>query len=97
MGAEQRRFQAITNAGNRPTFGEDSYAIESHLLDFDPAVSPPLELLPETPVAVSFLQRLRGEQRFPSPEALRQQIGLDIRRARRCHALAGRLGQPGRW
>ena len=96
-GAKARRFQAITNAGNRPTFGEDSYAIESHLLDFDPAISDPLELLPETPVAVSFLQRLRGEQQFPSPETLRQQIGLDIARARRYHALAGRLGQPDRW
>ncbi len=92
-----RRFQSITNAGNRPTFGEDSYAIESHLLDFDPAAAEPLDLEPETPVAVSFLARLRPEQRFPSPEALRRQIGLDLARARRYHALAAKLGQPGRW
>ncbi len=81
-----RVFQAITNAGNRPTFGEDSYAIESHLLDFEP-----VELTETTPVELTFLHRLRGEQRFASPEALKAQIGLDIGRARRYHALAARL------
>ncbi len=92
-----RLFQAITNAGNRPTFGEDSYAIESHLLDFDPAVSEPLEIAEDTPVTVAFLKYLRGEQRFPSPDALRWQIGRDIAAARRFHTLAARLGQPERW
>ncbi len=81
-----RRFQGITNAGNRPTFGADSYAIESHLLDFEP-----MELDENTPVRVEFLHRLRGEQRFPSPEALKVQIGLDVARARRYHRRAARL------
>lgn len=82
-----RVFQAITNAGNRPTFGEDSYAIESHLLDYDPKANP-LDLTDSTPLELCFLHRLRPEQRFPSSEALRQQIGLDIARAHRYHALA---------
>ncbi len=82
----ERTFEAITNAGNRPTFGEDSYAIESHLLDFEPVESDE-----STPLELSFLHRLRGEQRFASPEALKQQIGLDIARARRYHALARSL------
>ena len=81
-----RTFEAITNAGNRPTFGENSYAIESHLFDFEP-----VELDGSTPLELSFLHRLRGEQRFASPEALKQQIGVDIARARRYHALARRL------
>ena len=58
-------FDAVTNAGNRPTFGEDSYAVESYLLDFDPATAP--EITPETPLELSFLARIRGEQRFPRP------------------------------
>ncbi len=74
-------FNAVTNAGNRPTFGEDSYAIESYLLDYD-AANPP-ELTPETPLELTFLQRLRGEQRFPSPEALKAQIFRDVARAQR--------------
>ncbi len=85
-----RVFQAITNAGNRPTFGEDSYAIESHLLDFEPALEP-MDLTESTPLEVTFLHYLRGEQRFPSPEALREQIGRDVARARHYHALAARL------
>ncbi len=86
-----RTFQAITNAGNRPTFGEDSYAIESHLLDFEP-----VEMTESTPLTLEFLHRLRGEQRFPSPEALKQQIGRDIAQARRYHALASRLARGSR-
>ena len=87
--ADARIFQAITNAGNRPTFGEDSYAVESHLLDFEP-----VELKESTPLELQFLHRLREERRFDSPEALKQQIGLDISKARRYHRLAERLA-PG--
>jgi len=86
IGEAQKTFGAITNAGNRPTFGEDSYAIESHLLDFEP-----VEMTETTPLTLEFLHRLRPEQRFPSAEALKQQIGRDIAQARRYHALAARL------
>ena len=86
MQVGERWFHGITNAGNRPTFGPDSYAIESHLLDFEPV---PLD--EDTLVRVEFLHRLRGEQRFPSPEALKAQIGRDIARALRYHRLAGLL------
>ena len=37
MNVGGRTFKAVTNAGNRPTFGEDSYAVESYLLDYEPA------------------------------------------------------------
>ena len=94
-GETARRFEAITNAGNRPTFGEDSYAIESHLLDYDPNTGEPVEFTEDTPLELSFLRRIRGERRFPSPAALKQQIGLDIAVARRYHRLA-RLLAP-RW
>jgi riboflavin kinase / FMN adenylyltransferase len=69
-------FDSVTNVGNRPTFGSDSFAIESHLLNFHP-----LELTAETEVELHFLDRLRDEIKFPSVEALREQIGKDVARA----------------
>ncbi len=71
-------FESVTNVGNRPTFGADSFAVESHLLNFHP-----IELTPETEVEISFLDRLRDEIKFPSVEALREQIARDLRTARR--------------
>jgi riboflavin kinase/FMN adenylyltransferase len=73
-----RCFQAVTNVGNRPTFGEASFAVESHILDFEP-----IELDERTPVELEFLARLRGEIEWPSPEALKAQILKDVARARR--------------
>jgi riboflavin kinase / FMN adenylyltransferase len=71
-------FDSVTNVGNRPTFGADSFAIESHLLNFHP-----IELTAGTEVEVHFLERLRDEIKFPSVEALRQQIACDVKRANR--------------
>jgi riboflavin kinase/FMN adenylyltransferase len=71
-------FDSVTNVGNRPTFGADSFAIETHLLNFHP-----VELNPETEVEIHFLQRLRDEIKFASVEALREQIAKDVKKARR--------------
>src|ERR1700719_4606677 len=71
-------FEAVTNVGNRPTFGADSFAIESHLLNFHP-----IELTPESEVEICFLNRVRDEIKFPSVEALREQIAHDVKKARR--------------
>ena len=71
-------FQGVTNAGNRPTFGADSYAIETHLFNFSP-----VDLTEDTPLRLSFLHRLRDERRFATPEALKAQIGADVRKAQR--------------
>jgi riboflavin kinase/FMN adenylyltransferase len=74
----EERFESITNVGNRPTFGADSFAIETHLLNFHP-----IDLVPESEVEISFLERIRDEIRFPSVEALREQIARDVKRASR--------------
>ncbi len=71
-------FDAVTNVGNRPTFGPDSFAIESHLLNFHP-----IELLAQTELELFFLKRVRPEIKFPSVEALREQIAKDVHQARR--------------
>lgn len=71
-------FQSVTNVGVRPTFGEDSFAIETHLLDFRP-----IELTADTPVEITFLKHLREEIKWPDTESLRRQIARDVARARR--------------
>jgi riboflavin kinase/FMN adenylyltransferase len=73
-----RNFQAVTNVGNRPTFGEASFAVESHILNFEP-----IELDEQTPIELEFLLRLRRERVWPSPEALKAQIFKDVVKAKR--------------
>ena len=87
----QETFQSVTNVGNRPTFGADSFAVETHLLNFHP-----LDLTPETEVEICFLDRLRDEIKFPNVEALKEQIGRDVKKAQRYFHLHGHLQQPGR-
>ena len=71
-------FDSVTNIGNRPTFGADSFAIETHLLNFHP-----IELTAQTPIELSFLSRLRDEIKFPSVQDLRNQIAHDVKKAHR--------------
>ncbi len=82
-GPDARIFRGVTNSGNRPTFGADSFAVETHLLNFEP-----IALSDTTPLELTFLKRVREERRFPSPEALREQIGRDVRQTQRFFALA---------
>ncbi len=80
---ENEIFQAVTNVGNRPTFGADSFTVESHLLNFHP-----VSLAPDTALELRFLHHLRAERRFESPELLRAQIMKDVAKAQRFFALA---------
>lgn len=77
-GPSAETFDAVTNVGNRPTFGADSFTVESHLLNFHP-----IAFDENTPLTLTFLKRLRDERRFPSPEALREQIFRDVGTAKR--------------
>lgn len=81
----EERFESVTNVGNRPTFGAELFAIETHLLNFHP-----IALTPDTEVEICFLDRLRDEIRFPSVDALREQIARDVKRARRYFHLLNR-------
>lgn len=72
----ERQWNAITNIGYRPTFGEsDRLSIETFLLD---------PFTGETPnrIRLEFLWRVRDERKFESPAALREQILRDVRVAR---------------
>jgi riboflavin kinase/FMN adenylyltransferase len=74
----ERRFQAVTNVGNRPTFDGAGFSVETHILDFES-----VELKEETPLKLEFMLRLRGEVQWASPDALRAQIFKDVARAKR--------------
>jgi riboflavin kinase/FMN adenylyltransferase len=78
-----RPYQAVTNVGTRPTFEGAGFSVETHILDFEP-----VELAHDTPLHLEFLFRLRGEQKFPTPEALKAQIMEDVSRAKRLSRLA---------
>lgn len=71
------RHAAVTNIGVRPTFeNEPVFArIETHLLDFD-------RDLYGQKMQLEFIEYLRREQRFPSIQALLDQIHQDIARTR---------------
>lgn len=70
-----RWLPAVANLGVRPTFDARRFAIEVHVLDFDGD-------LYDAEVRVRFVRRLRGEQRFSGPDALKDQIARDVHAAR---------------
>jgi riboflavin kinase/FMN adenylyltransferase len=66
---------AVANLGTRPTFDGRGFLVEVHILDFgDDLYGAELE--------VAFVDRLRGEQTFDGPNALRAQIQQDVLAAR---------------
>jgi riboflavin kinase/FMN adenylyltransferase len=68
-----RWHAAAISLGRRPTFYEtaDQSLLEAYLLDFDGD-------LYDQPAAIRFIERLRGEIRFESVEALVAQMGEDV-------------------
>jgi len=70
-------WRAAVNIGLRPTLREaqPTLHVEAHLLDFTGEIY-------EQPMELSFVQKLRDEQRFPSLDALKAQIQADISQVR---------------
>jgi len=73
--AEDAIWPAVANVGVKPTFGAHERTVESFLLDAD------LDLYGKQ-IELAFVQRLRDEQRFASPEDLRLRIIQDVELAR---------------
>lgn len=69
------RRPAAINIGFAPTIPHDEMTIEAFILDFDENVRGEC-------IELEFLERLRGEVRFASKEALIEQIGKDVARVR---------------
>lgn len=71
-----RRCAGVANLGKRPTFGENERSLEVHVFDFAGD-------LYGRRIEVTLVEFLRGEIRFPSPQALAEQIARDAADARR--------------
>ncbi|MBS0624352.1 MAG: bifunctional riboflavin kinase/FAD synthetase [Verrucomicrobia bacterium] len=71
----QQRFKALANLGCAPTLQRQTPVLEVHLLEHQ-------EDLYGKEIEVSFLDFLRPEQRFPSLQALKEQIQQDILKSR---------------
>jgi riboflavin kinase/FMN adenylyltransferase len=70
---DDRRWNAVTNIGYRPTFGQsEQLSIETFLLD-------PFDGQAPGRLRIEFLWRVREERQFDSPDALKQQIFRDVR------------------
>lgn len=82
-----RVLAAVTYIGTRPTFGDGSRLIETHLLD-------EAQELYDREVAIAFYERLRGDQAFESADRLARQIADDVDRTRAI--LRGVAGAPTR-
>lgn len=66
------KYRGITNVGCKPTIeGKNPIGVETHLLDFAGDVY-------DRFVTVEFLSRVRGEYKFASVEALKEQMQNDI-------------------
>ncbi len=66
-------YKSITNVGDNPTFGgRNGVTIETHIIGFN-------EELYGHDIEVEFLDRMRGEIIFPSPDALAEQLRYDTK------------------
>lgn len=72
---EGRTFLAAVNVGSNPTFSEEPVHLEAYLLDFRG------DLLGQT-MGIEFWERLRDEERFPTPAELVGRMHVDVSRTR---------------
>jgi riboflavin kinase/FMN adenylyltransferase len=61
----------LTNIGKKPTFNGQSLTVETHLPGIDAN-------LYGSRMELDFLHRVRGEEKFETPEALQAKIAEDI-------------------
>jgi riboflavin kinase / FMN adenylyltransferase len=84
-----RLYSSVTNVGTRPTFNGAGVTVESHLFEFS-------ENIAGGPMEVRFHARIRDEQKFSGPDALRAQIARDIEAARKFFSERTLAGHPSR-
>ena len=79
------RLPCMLNVGSHPTLPGGGQRFEAHIFRFDGDIY-------GRRAAVETVEYLRGETRFPSPEALREQLERD---RRRCLELLNIHSSPG--
>jgi riboflavin kinase/FMN adenylyltransferase len=83
----RKRYRAVANLGQNPTFGGSALSLEAHLLNFKGN-------LYGKKLRLHFVKRLREERSFGSAEELAQQIRSDIRQAEKAFTLAENRRSP---
>lgn len=73
-----KKYNSVTNVGNKPTIGNYKKNIETNILDFD-------EDIYGQDIKVEFLKMTRREQKFSGLEELRRQLHDDALYARNYH------------
>ncbi len=68
-------YPAMTNIGKNPTFGSNQRTVESYILDYH-------HDLYGQELTIDFIERLRGEKKFDTPEELKKQIAEDVKRGK---------------
>lgn len=74
FGLDQEPLQGVASIGTRPTVNETKALLEVFLLDFNQDIY-------GRHIQVSFLKKLRDEEKFDSLEELKQQIQMDVEQA----------------
>ncbi len=73
------KYPSVTNVGNKPTIGDYSKSIETHILNFTGNIY-------DMPITVEFLKMTREERKFASLDELRAQLSEDRRIAYMYHS-----------
>ena len=73
---EGKRYPAVANLGWNPTFHDQKFSTEVHILNFNQDIY-------GQPLRVEFVERLRDEATFRGPEELVTQIKKDITQAQK--------------
>ena len=68
-------FGGVLNMGTRPTFDGEKFQIETHLFNFE-------KVIYGKKIEISFIEKIRAEQKFPNPEMLVNQIKRDVTMAK---------------
>lgn len=66
-----KEYPSVTNIGIKPTFKDNDYAIESHIMNFDGNIY-------EKTVKLTIIKKLRNIEQFENVESLKKQIKKDI-------------------
>lgn len=73
---QKKTWQAVTNIGHNPTFGESALSVETHLMGFSGDIY-------DHDLEIAFVSRLREEKKFSSPKELADQIAEDRQQSKK--------------
>jgi riboflavin kinase/FMN adenylyltransferase len=76
----ESRYKGVANIGFSPTFEDNIFTVEVHILDFN-------ENIYGRNIRINFIERIRDELKFADIDQLSEQIKEDIDKARKILSL----------